>query len=255
MIFVDVKVNGGQTLKLILDSDSTRSTLDLDKARELGINVDKVALTKGTHAVTPQEIHIAENVSYAIGAVAVDDPISVAYSLGFLSKRLGRPIDGILGNALLRKFVVEIDYAARELRIHAPEAFRAPQTAHVARAELVNDHIRVHGSIQGVEGVFNVDTGIGGSHVVLYEKCSANPAITSALRDRSDMVATAFGGDRAEQKSTLDQLQIGGIEVPKPSVRLSAMSALVCGHVGNGFFEEFHNTTFDLPHGRLLLAR
>jgi predicted aspartyl protease len=262
MVFADFQVNG-KTVNLAVDSGSARGSIDLEKARELGLNIDKKALASGPHTQRgPLEIRIAENLEFALGEARFSVPVVTVYSLGFLAKRLGRPIDGIVGADLFRAYVVETDYRMGELRLRNPQTYKPPAGAKIVPVDDARPGLKVRGKVfanagaPGIEGEFQLDTGIGGDDVVLWKPCADK--IDTAGRELRTVTSTAFGGDRQSKQTNLARLEIGEASVENPLVRLSDgyvsgdRPSALCGNIGNGFLRRF-NAIFDIPHGRLVL--
>jgi hypothetical protein len=258
IVFVQVSVNGS-VLKLVVDSAATRPVLDIAKAREIGLNIDKAALHGGPHAATPREVRVAENVAYTIGDARVQEPATVVYSFDFLAERIGHPVDGVIGGTMLIDHIVELDYPKREMRIWNPMTYRAPSHGIVIPAEVAGSSIAVRGAIGAVEGLFALDTGAGGTDVILWHHCSSQPSVISGLREVRDMTATAFGGDRPSRKGRMDGLRIGNILLDNVTVQLSdrspngSLTSPYCGMLGGSFFERY-NTVLDAPHRRVIFV-
>ena len=56
-----------------------------------------------------QEISVIKNQTLRFCGLEVTEPVILAYTLDFVSKRLGRQVDGIIGVEFLHKYPVEVD--------------------------------------------------------------------------------------------------------------------------------------------------
>src|SRR5579885_2756917 len=227
LMFADFVVRG-RTVSLAIDSGSKHCTLDLEKARELGINIDQAALSSGPHTQSgPLEVRVAENVTYELGAVRITAPITVVYSLNFLAKRIGRPVDGIVGADLFRSFVLEFDYAGQEVRACRPETYVPPANARALRVEEAGGQFTVRGKIL--------------------------PAPVTRTGE-----CTSCGGDRKARMGRLGGRLVGDARIQDAEVRLSDayvsgdVPSSLCGNLGSGFFQRFKEV-FDIPNARLWL--
>ena len=66
----------------------------------------------------------AAGITLLVGGVSLPDIPIVAIDLSGLHTGLGRRVDGILGYDIFRRYVVEIDYAANDVRLHDPAHYR-----------------------------------------------------------------------------------------------------------------------------------
>jgi hypothetical protein len=261
LVYVDLAVNG-KPVTLVLDSAANHPALDLRKAVELGLNVDRVALQDGPNTQDALQVRVAENVTYRIGEAEFTPPVTVVYSFEFLAKSTGRPFQGVMGGALFRQFVVEIDYPKHELRIHRPEAFHYSGTGKVLLVKVTPEDLAVSGSIlpavgmKPIEGSFSLDTGAAAADVVLWKTCTAGGEVEAAAKDLRQVDSVAFGGSRAAKQGRLEEFRMGPVVIENPLVRIKDVSpspgSRLCGNVGSGVFERF-NVIFDAPHGRLIL--
>ena len=266
LIFADFLVNGVK-VNLVVDSGSSRCILDIEKAKQLGLNIDKVALTSGPHTVSgPIEVRIAEGVVYQLGDVRVTAPITVVYSLDFLTKRVGRQVDGIVGFRAFEAFVLDLDYLKHEIRVHRPDAFTEPANARAVPLEIGPSGLRVAGKIYptlnspAIDGEFGVDTGASGVDVVLWKPCAERKEIAAAARIDDTVDSISFGGERKAQQGRLGRLTVGEVVITDPTVRFTDVfssgdvPSSLCGNLGSGFLGRF-NAVFDFPHGKLWLAQ
>lgn len=266
LIFADFLVNGAK-LNIVVDSGSSRCVLDIEKAMELGLNIDKVALSSGPNTVGgARQVRIAEGVTFQLGEVRVTAPVTIVYSLASLAKRVGRPIHGIIGFRVLEAFVLELDYPRHEIRIHHPDAFTAPTNAHAISLRTGPGGLEMTAKIQPstdappVEGAFGVDTGASGVDVVLWKPCTDRNEIAAAARTGRDVDSVAFGGERPARQGRLARLEVGGVVVIDPTARFTDVYAsgdkpsALCGNLASGFFRRF-NVVFDFPGNTLWLGR
>ena len=85
-----------------------------------------------------------------------------------LQHRIGRPVDGVLGYDFLSRFVTEIDYAERRLRLHDPADFTYEGDGSPVPMEIMGSQPHIEASITlanrpPIEGLFMLDTGSGGA--------------------------------------------------------------------------------------------
>jgi hypothetical protein len=126
LIVIPVEVNGVE-LSFILDTGVSKSILFnfLNLSEELQINQTERIYLRGLGEGESVEalrsknnvLKIGEAVSIGQDLYAIFDP-----SLNFTPK-LGLPVHGIIGYDLFRDFVVEINYAAKQIKLHNQDTY------------------------------------------------------------------------------------------------------------------------------------
>jgi hypothetical protein len=261
LAYVSVLVNG-EPVRLVVDSAANHPALDLQKAVEIGLDVDRVALQDGANTKDALPVRVAENVAYRIGDLVFTPPLTVVYSFEFLARSTGQVFQGVLGGAFFRQFVVEVDYPKQVLRIRRPESFHYSGAGKVVPVTVSPEDLSVSGEVlpaagvKAIQGTFSLDTGAGGADVVLWKTCTAGGGAQAAARDLVPVESVAFGGSRAATQGRLDEFRMGEVVIRNPLVRmkdvLPSPASRLCGNVGSGVFERW-NVIFDAPHGRLIL--
>ena len=117
-VMLPVSVNGGAPLSFIFDTGDRVAILDLDRARTLGLTLGREVRIGGVGS-SPAAGNMLGGTTFTIpGLPRFSQPVVLALPLARLAPRLGHDLDGILGADFIKEFVVEIDYAARVLRLH-----------------------------------------------------------------------------------------------------------------------------------------
>lgn len=256
-VMLPVSLNGSNGLSFLLDTGYgltmihpvLAETLPLRRTGEVtiaGIAGDERAPT-------------FEGAAFQLGG-ATYEPRRVA-SLGSESGRRRR--DGILGSGVFRQFVVEIDFAGRQVALYAPSNF-----AYAGQGEVVPLRFRrggttpiIHASIPGtnaalIHGEYEIDTGCDSSICLGHEFVVAH----HLLADSETRAGGKFGvGGRARTRSGhLPQLQIGGTKVERPDVDFfidgSPVDQPLAGHIGIGVLKQF-KVLFDYSRRRMILER
>lgn len=127
LIVLPIEVNGAE-LSFILDSGVNKPILfNLSDRDSVKINNVSEIKIKGLGEGEPIEALISNSNIFKIGEVVnKDQQLYVVMDKELnLSPRLGMPVHGIIGYDLFRDFVVEINYFAKYLKLHAPGLFRS----------------------------------------------------------------------------------------------------------------------------------
>jgi predicted aspartyl protease len=121
-IVLDVRVRGGSSLRMLLDTAGAPSAVDLATADRIGLPIDRGA-TGVAEGVGADRVRMfasrLEDVE--LGGRSFGNLDAVALDLGSIAERFGQPIHGILGQGFLEGRIVQIDYPGRTLRFFTDE--------------------------------------------------------------------------------------------------------------------------------------
>ncbi|MGB7022335.1 MAG: hypothetical protein WBD73_00920, partial [Candidatus Acidiferrales bacterium] len=113
LVLVPIRVNGAQPSWFLLDTTRPTSSLDDVRAVALGLLPPGSAGSKSLSSVVLD-----------FPSLKVSTPSLALDSLGDLSSRVGRAIQGILGADVLSHFVVVISYDRQTLQFYDPKSFQ-----------------------------------------------------------------------------------------------------------------------------------
>ncbi|MBI2925221.1 MAG: retropepsin-like domain-containing protein [Verrucomicrobia bacterium] len=115
LIWLNVGAPGGsENLVFLLDSGAARSVFDTHTARRLGLRPTVPVKVRGVRAET--DGFLTEAVAVRVGALRFKTGF-LAVDLGRLSDACHRRIDGLLGADFFRGRILQIDFAAQQLRV------------------------------------------------------------------------------------------------------------------------------------------
>jgi len=259
VIILKASIDNTRLLEMALDSGTVRTTLDETVANEAGLDLSLKAQSTGVNG--RQEISVIRDQTLRIAGMAVAEPLVLAYPLDFLAKLLGHRVDGIIGVEIFRKYVVEIDYPKQTVRVTEPDAFvyagpgQSVAVTYYGRLPVVAGSVTPYGR-EGIPTAFQVDTGAAGTTVAFWKTFVQKNDLMNGVHELADAEATSFGGSHRAKEGRVRALQIGGITLDHPFVRMNDAdygdAALFGGNLGSGFFKNY-KVIFDLPHDRLIL--
>ena len=165
LILLQVRVNHSDSLRFILDTGADTSVIDEQRAKGLGLTPQGKIVASG--AAGSAEATFTKGVSVSLPGVEVLDQTIYVLPLGSLSA-LGRKIDGVLGNDVLKEFVLEIDYSARTINLYEPRGYRYSGTGKIIPLTIDEGLLFVRASVtpQGrapIEAKFEIDSGSTGA--------------------------------------------------------------------------------------------
>ena len=126
--YVQVLVKG-KPYWFILDSGASTSVIDTALSTSIGFKVKYTAQGRGAGAGTVP-FHYLEGASYRLPGLEGEIPLAIAIDLSNNLAQVGRELPGIIGHNFFERYVVEVNYDAKVMRI-----FDAVKYRYVGRGE------------------------------------------------------------------------------------------------------------------------
>lgn len=241
---VELTVNDAATGVFLVDTGAADTIIDTSLAARLRVPTygsERGGLFAGGATARMERGRLA---SLRIGdLVVLDLPAVVMPTRSLLTTADGRPLDGIVGTSILRRFASTIDYARSEI-VLAPstEGLPACPAGTVIPFWLVDDHFIVAtGSIGTLQGqAFIVDTGVGGAAVAPSEAVVRR----AGVRLEAEAAAVAPGGTIAIRPFRVPDLALGayvrenarGLAGVFPEALKTTLRFEIAGLLGHEFF-------------------
>lgn len=213
LVFLPARINGSPPLSFILDSGA--SLLVVDPRHRAGLG-----LAPGTRSTVaalggPVEVEIAGGAALEAGGAALPPEAAALIPLARIEPKLGRSVDGIIGGALFRRHVVEIDYRARRLRLHDRRSFRYSGPGRAVPIEIEGSRpfarLRLQmGSGPPVEGRFLVDTGAISSLYLNPSFAGRHGLPGSDVPVAPELFTEQLGGQVPGRIARADRVELGG---------------------------------------------
>ncbi len=165
LLYLTGRAGASRPLTLLLETGAGMTALHSPLAEELGVEI--TATVPGGGAGERQiDVRLGSLGSLEVGDAHVEDMTVSFMPLDHLWEYAGRRFDGLLGQDFLRRYAVEIGYAAGELRLHDPERFEYSGTGQKLTFTswmnlILVDASVVQPGIDPVPGRFVLDTGAG----------------------------------------------------------------------------------------------
>ncbi len=241
-VMVPARLNGTNSVSLMLDTGYGITMIHPDLADQFGLRrVGKISIVG---------IAGEEDASQYEGATfdfagATYSPRRVAALPSERERRRRR--DGILGAGFFRRFVVEIDAAAKVIRLHEPDTFQYAGKGTVVPLSFKRDTPIIDATIQladgkTVPGRFEIDTGCTGGMCLGSDFVRENGLLEKLDSARASTRSGVGGGVRSKS-GTVPKLQIGNTTVANPSTEFflegSPVDRGLAGHIGWAALEEF----------------
>jgi predicted aspartyl protease len=249
---VEVRV-GRQRARFLLDSGAAVTVLTPDAARRLGKERTRdAAVLQGAATVTADKVRLPE---ISLGDARLPESDAYVAALPGLDD-----CDGLLGGPLFARFALTIDYERARLTLTEPSALTPPPGATRLPLRLRRGLPFVDGAADGRPGLFELDTGAGGT-VTLFAPFVERYRLREILTPRFETVTgRAIGGVLRGDIVRLPTLSIGAFTIVRPLVELSRQSAgaffdsEAAGNIGAQVLRRF-TLTFDFSGERVFLSR
>lgn len=259
-VYLQVNVNHTGPFTFVLDSGASTSGLDQAHARELHLHV-KSGNALVANGETPMNVGLAGGVTLTLGGVDLTEKNVAVLPFGELASFEGRPIDGVVGVDLFRRYIVEIDYAHNRLVLNDPATFQYSGGGEVVplffrgNAALFRAEVEVTEG-HTYEGVLAIDQGTY-SALRLYKPFVEKHDLL-ALAHPIPAFAFGLGGEFAEAQGRVQALHIGQLNIAQPVAGYSEASAGATaastydGTIGGEILRRF-KVIFEYSYSRVVL--
>lgn len=254
-LYVEVKLDGKGPFRVLLDTGGA-NVLTPETARALAVRPQ--GAMQG-HGVGDQsaDVGFVKLRSLELGSVTLRDQLFAVIDLGSLAEAEGEPAGGVIGYEVFKRFVVRVDYQHRTLTLTLPAAFAYHGDGVVVPFKF-NDHIpQVEGSIDGIAGAFDIDTGSRATLDLLGPFVEQHGLRARYAPRFQGVSGWGLGGAARAQFARAGSLRLGGLAIDRPVVELTLQTKgafsdrYVAGNVGGGLLRRF-NVTFDYSRQQII---
>jgi predicted aspartyl protease len=262
LIFLQVRINNSAPLWFILDSGAEGLLLNRRRAEALGLHLegkDKAAGAGGNS----YDIAFAKDVTVSLGSAELSHQTLSVTSFAALEPSFGRTIDGVIGYHLLSHYVVEIDYAARLVKLYQPQEFKYSGKGEVFPITFIGGHSIVKARIslphrKPLEARFLLDTGASSEGLLTRPFVESQKLLSGSLKTVRETPFVGLGGESKSVIGRLENLRLGRFELVRPIVDFSQdqngalARADIDGVIGGEIFRRF-KVIFDYSRQQIIL--
>jgi hypothetical protein len=256
-IMVPARVNGSNTLSLLLDTGYGMTMLSAEHVESFALKRTGRITIVGIAGEEPAGVFEGPPFDFA---GMIWKPRRVA-AFPAESQGRSRRRDGILGSAFFRRYVVAIDPTARTITLHEPDTYNYSGDGEVLPLAFQGTTPIVEAGLQlpdqsEVTGRFEIDIGCDaclclGRHFV--EAHQLVPTNSAAGGGR-----VGVGGGARTRAGHLPWLQLGKQRIEKPAANFfvegSPVDAPLAGHIGWALLRDF-KVVFDYSRKQMILER
>ena len=254
-IYVQVKLNGKGPFRILCDTGGA-NIITPTVAKELGVKSEGALQGRGVGEKS-EDVGLAKIQTLQVGDATLTDQLFAVYPMESFASIEGVEESGLIGYEVFKRFIVKVDYENNILTLTVPAAFTYEGNG--AKLPFVfNAHIpQVDGSIDGIPGKFDIDTGSRASLDILKPFVEKHDLVAKYNAKFEAVTGFGVGGAARSLLTRAKVLQLGTVEVHNPVTELSVQekgaftSPYVAGNVGAGVLKRF-NITFDYMHQQLI---
>ncbi|HSE62327.1 MAG TPA: aspartyl protease family protein, partial [Thermoanaerobaculia bacterium] len=258
VIFLPVSVNGSPAGSFVLDTGAQGSSLNTRTANTLRLPLGRGGTSHGAGGAVAS--HRLTGVTLGVGEARLEKLDLAAIELAPLESNTGRPIDGILGSDLFRRYVVEIDYETKLMRLYEPSGFEAEGRGASLPLRFEDQHPYVRAAVtlpgRGVlDGEFVLDLGSNFA-LILLPSFIEEKKLRDSLPPTIETFGRGVGGEVGLPIGRASRLQIGAHALEAPVTAFPRSGTFgrkgKAGNIGSAVLRRFR-LTFDYPRSRMFL--
>jgi Aspartyl protease/PDZ domain len=242
-IYLDVRLNG-RPYEFLFDTGGL-NVITPTVARELGLKTEGAIQARGVGEKSVEAgFTVVDRLD--VGAAFLEKQTFVVVALESFKEVEGKPITGIVGYEIFKRFVVTTDYQNSRVTLRDPEgfAYRGPGV----RVEMgLNERTpEVAGEIDGLPGKFTLDTGSRSTLDLSSPFVEKHGLIARYGAKYQGVTGWGVGGATRSWIVRGKKFSLGGASVEAPVVELSQSKAgslsneYLAGNVGAGVLKKFN---------------
>lgn len=256
-IYMAVSLNG-RTYDFLFDTGGL-NVITPTVARELGLKAEGAIQATGS-GENSRDAGFTKVARMQVGDAWFDNQTFVVIALESFTEVEGKPITGIIGYEIFKRFVVRLDYENARVVLIEPKDFvyRGPG---VRVAMALNERTpEVDGEIDGIPGRFALDTGSRSTLDLMSPFVAKHNLVQRYGAKYQGVTGWGVGGPARSWIVRGKRLSLGAASVDDPIVELSQATAgslsdtYQAGNVGAGVLKKF-NIVWDYPRHQIFFEK
>jgi hypothetical protein len=252
-IILQAQVNGSPAIGFILDTGDDHETINTPRMASFGLTSYGGIHTEGGGG--PADMSFATGATFAFPGVELRDQHVTVLDQSGLERALGIPLGGLLGYDFLSRFVIEVNYENKTLKLHNPIGWRYAGKGAIVPITFDDDGIPYFDAVLSIPTKPSLP-----AHMVMDFGAADTMTLTSPFVKANDLlrlagtntqVATSAGLEgqfftQSNMRGHIDELHLGAIVARSIPVSLSAnaggayASPNFAGTIGEGIFSHYH---------------
>jgi predicted aspartyl protease len=259
LILLQGRVNDSEPLWFILDTGATDTVIDSQLAKTLGLK--SIGRTVGTGSAGTATATIFKGASLKLQNIEATNLTVYGLPIDFISAPLGRKVSGIIGNDILKRLVLEVDYASQVVNFYEPDSYQYSGTGDVVAITIegypfIRARIMFAGSRE-IEGKFEIDSGSTGAITFNTPFVDRNRLLDYVSKSNQSRLG-GVGGSALVFSGRLKSIKLGSFQLENLIARLSRArrgddaSGSYDGLIGGDILSRF-KVVFDYSRRRMIL--
>ena len=263
-IVVPVKINNSRPLSFVFDTGDKVGIVDIARAKELGLDLQGQLRIGGAGSDSLVGSYVRNATWKLQGFEDFSQPVALAIPLGRLAARFGHDFDGIIGSDFIKQFVIEVDYQARVLKLHAKEGFvysgngeSMPIQFNGQGHPIIDAEVTPRGG-EPIKGKFILDLGSSGALALHTPLVKEHRLLESNHQTIRAIGVGGAGGDVQARLGRVAELKIGKFKITAPTALFSQdkagafANASLAGNIGQRIASKF-KLFLDYERQRIIL--
>lgn len=208
------------TLQFIFDTGSSGISLDSSTVKYLGLQPAYTGqLIRGVGGI--REVPLLQNKSLKIGQLQADSLNFYVNDYTVLTSIYGIRIDGVIGYALLSRFIVQVDYEKQQMNWYTPGPFVYPRNGHLLQPQINKlPAYRVHiKDMKADSTTMMLDIGAG-LNLLFSNRYLAKSGVLDSTRNYWTTSGEGIGGQIDLRLTVLPKFRIGPYRFKKIPITL-----------------------------------
>jgi Aspartyl protease/PDZ domain len=226
LLYLPVSLNKDGPFWFILDTGAQATIIDSEVAKRARVEYQGIDGEAGGAGEATAQLSAAKNVALKVSGLTVPFEQMIVVPIGpMASPYVGRPVNGILGYDFINRYVIEIDYARRQLHLHDPRTHHYTGNGEIIPLTIRNQYPHIRAWLEmpnrtRVDADLIVDTGASNTLVLSTSFVQARALLSADFVTIADMV-TGAGGPSPGVVGRIAELGFGGVRIKRPPVYFS----------------------------------
>ncbi len=256
-LFVKVMLNGKGPYRMLFDSAASNVLMPRMVAK-LGLKPEDAAGGAGI----ADSVGVTRLDRLDMGGVVLERQAFATIDLDALMRRVEGLDDvaGVVGFELFKRFPIKLDYERSRAIIHNPVTFKYTGAGSKLPVVFRGTQPQVRASVDGIDGIFRVDTGSRGSLTLTLPFAEDNDLARKYDAKFEVISGAGVGGAVMALLARAKTLELAGFVIKDPVTTLALQQSGtladpdLAGNLGYGILRQF-NITFDFAAGALYLEK
>lgn len=264
-IHIKVTIND-QPANFILDTGAAMSVMAMEKAKAMELKMEGTVGIGGAGSEGGTAGSFVQNARLKMdGLEGFTTGVQIALPLIKIAQSESRNVDGILGAEFFRRYVVQIDYPARQLNVFDPETYQYNGSGAVLPLTFKHNHPHINIQIQAENGELIdcdtvVDTGARSALILARPFVEEHNLLKLTPKTfASSAIGAGLNGISKGILGRLKTVRLGSIVIEHPVTTFSqdtqgvfASTSVLQGNIGGEILRRFR-VTFDYKRKQMML--